>query len=135
MNVQPGSSQVLIVEDDRFLRRVHEVGLRQRGYTVLTAADGEEGLRVARAERPDVILLDLVMPKLQGFEVLRLLKADAATQGIPVIVLSSLGGAADVQAALKHGAVSYVVKGNLSVQTLVSKVQEALAAGRPQAGA
>ncbi|HEV8640589.1 MAG TPA: response regulator [Methylomirabilota bacterium] len=134
MRVDTGNARVLIVEDDRFLRRVHEVGLRQRGFTVLTAADGEEGLRVARTEHPDVVLLDLVMPKLQGFEVLRLLKADPATEAIPVVILSSLGGDGDVQAALKHGAASYVLKSNLSVQTLVSKVQEALGAGQPRAG-
>ena len=63
--------RVLVAEDDRYLRRAAEARLRQQGFTVLTAADGEEALRVARAEQPDLILLDLIMPKLQGFEVLR----------------------------------------------------------------
>ncbi len=129
-----GGARVLIVEDDRFLRRAHEVGLRQGGFTVLTAADGEEGLRVARTEHPDVVLLDLVMPKLQGFEVLRLLKADPVTAAIRVVILSSLSGERDVQAALEHGAVSYLLKTNLSVQALVGKVQEALGTDSPGSG-
>ena len=126
MAVERGSVRVLIVQDDRFLRRVHEVGLRQRGFAVLTAADGEEGLRVARAERPDVVLLDLVMPKLQGFEVLRLLKADPATHGIAVVVLSSLGGDGDVETVLKAGAASHLLKGNLTTDTLAATVDGVL---------
>lgn len=97
---------------------------------MLTAVDGEEGLSKARAERPDVILMDLVMPKLQGFELLRLLKADAITDAIPVVVLSSLSGAGDVQTALKAGATSYLLKSNLTVRALVTKVEETLAARR-----
>ena len=120
--------RVLLVEDDRFLRRVHEVGLRKHGFTVLTAVDGEEGLQVARAERPDLILLDMVMPKLQGFEVLRMLKAEPATASIPVIVLSSLGSQGDMQAALDCGAAAYLVKSNLGAQELVRKIQETLQA-------
>ena len=114
--------RVLLVEDDRFLRRVHEVGLRKHGFTVLSA------------ERPDLILLDMVMPKLQGFEVLRILKAEAATASIPVIVLSSLGSQGDMQAALDCGAASYLVKSNLGAQELVRKIQEALEA-QPGSGA
>ena len=82
------AKRILLVEDDRFLRRAHEVGLRKHGFTVLTAIDGEDGLRQARAERPDLVLLDLVMPKLQGFEVLRMLKAEPETAAIPASVLS-----------------------------------------------
>jgi CheY-like chemotaxis protein len=78
-------TRVLLVEDDRFLRKAAEATLRQHGYVVLTAADGEEALRVARAERPALVLLDLIMPKMQGFEVLRTLKADPVTAGIPEV--------------------------------------------------
>ena len=119
---------ILLVEDDRFLRRVHEVGLRKHGFTVLTAVDGEDGLRQAQAERPDLVLLDLVMPKLQGFEVLRMLKAEPETAAIPVIVLSSLGGDADVQAAIRAGAVSYIVKTAVAMPELLAKVEAALTA-------
>jgi CheY-like chemotaxis protein len=118
--------RVLLVEDDRFLRRVHEVALRQRGFVVVTASDGEVGLQLAQAERPDVILLDLVMPKLQGFEVLRLLKADPATEGIPVVILSSLSGDEDIRAAMKQGAAAFVTKNNFSAKELETALQEAL---------
>jgi len=96
---------------------------------VLVAVDGEEALRVARAERPDVVLLDLIMPKLQGFEVLKALKQDAATSPIPVIVLSNLGQERDVRQAMELGAVAYFIKAHLSLQELVQKVGEVLVAG------
>jgi DNA-binding response OmpR family regulator len=118
--------RILIAEDDRYLRRAAEARLRQQGFTVLTAADGEEALRVARAERPDLILLDLIMPKVQGFEVLRELKAAEATTAIPVIVLSNLGQETDRAQCLEGGAVAYFVKANLSLHDLVRAVHVAL---------
>ncbi len=117
---------ILLVEDDRFLRRAAEATLKQAGFVVTTAADGEEALRQASASRPDVVLLDLIMPKLQGFEVLRRLKQDEATARIPVIVLSNLGQDSDVRQALDLGAVAYLVKSNLSLQDLVKKVRAVL---------
>ena len=116
--------RVLLAEDDRFLRKAAETALKRQGLTVLPAVDGEEALRVARAETPDVVLLDLIMPKLQGFEVLRALKADAATARIPVIILSNLGQESDVQQAMDAGAAGYFVKANLSLHDLVKKVAE-----------
>ncbi len=101
--------RILLAEDDRFLRKAAEATLRQNGFTVLTAVDGEEALRLARAEAPDLVLLDLIMPKVQGFEVLRALKQDPATAGIPVIVLSNLGQDSDVQRALEAGAAEYLM--------------------------
>ena len=81
--------RILLVEDDRLLRRACEASLRQRGFTVATAGDGEEALRQVRAERPDLILLDLLMPRMTGIEVLRTLRAEAATREIPVLILSN----------------------------------------------
>jgi DNA-binding response OmpR family regulator len=127
--VADGAPRVLLAEDDRFLRRAAAARLRQQGFTVLVAVDGEEALRVARAERPDVVLLDLIMPKLQGFEVLKALKGDAATSPIPVIVLSNLGQERDVRQAMELGAVAYFIKAHLSLQELVQKVGEVLVAG------
>ena len=121
--------RILLAEDDRFLRKAAETTLKRQGYTVLTAADGEEALRAARSERPDLVLLDLIMPKLNGFEVLRALKQDAATARIPVIVLSNLGQDRDVHQALEEGAAAYFVKADLSLQELVRRVEETLAAG------
>lgn len=115
--------RILLVEDDRFLRKAAEAALRRHGFTVLTASDGEEGLRIAQAEKPDLVLLDLIMPGLQGFEVLKLLKAEAATSSIPVIVLSNLGQDSDVQGALAAGAVDYLIKANLQLDKLIDRVK------------
>lgn len=119
--------RILLVEDDRFLRRAAEAALRQGGFTVVTAGDGEEALQVARAGVPDLVLLDVIMPKLQGFDVLEALKRDPATASIPVIMLSNLGQAEDVRRAMEAGAAGYLVKANLSLQALVSHVREVLA--------
>ena len=123
-------ARILLAEDDRFLRKAAEATLRQRGFTVVTAVDGEEALRLARKDVPDLILLDLIMPKLQGFEVLRALKQDPATAHIPVIVLSNLGQARDVQQTMEGGAVAYFVKASISLQDLVSRVEELLPGGK-----
>jgi len=117
-------ARVLLAEDDRFLRKAAETALKRHGFTVLAAIDGEEALRMARAEAPDIVLLDLIMPKLQGFEVLRALKADPATTKIPVIILSNLGQESDVKQAMEAGAAGYFVKANLSLHDLVKRVGE-----------
>ena len=127
MSDQP--RRILLVEDDRFLRKAAEATLKQQGYTVITAADGEEALRVARSEPLDLILLDLIMPKLNGFQVLNALKTDAPTAHIPVIILSNLGQDRDVQQAMEAGATAYFIKADLSLQALVQRVEEALAPG------
>jgi CheY-like chemotaxis protein len=129
--VPDGPRRVLLAEDDRFLRRAAEASLRRHGLEVLTAADGEEALRIARAEPLDLILLDVMMPKLDGFEVLSALKQDDATAHIPVLVLSNLGQERDVAQAKALGAVAFLVKANLSLQDLVDRVDAALATGKP----
>jgi CheY-like chemotaxis protein len=121
--------RILVAEDDRFLRKAAEMALKRRGYTVLTAADGEEALRAARSVLPDLILLDLIMPKLNGFDVLQALKKDAPTAHIPVIILSNLGQDRDVQQAMDAGATAYFIKTDLSLQALVQRVEETLTAG------
>jgi CheY-like chemotaxis protein len=118
----PSEKRVLVVEDDRFLRRACEASLRQRGFTVVAAADGEAGLQIARAETFDLILLDLLMPKLSGVEVLRALKGDAATRSIPVLVLSNSSRQQDIDEIMRLGAVGYLVKANLSLQELGDRV-------------
>jgi len=122
----PGGSRILLAEDDRFLRKAAEVMLRKRGHTVTVADDGEAALRLAQDELPELILLDLIMPKIQGFEVLRTLKADPATCNIPVIVISNLSQDADRQTTLEAGAVAYLVKANLSLDDLAGAVERAL---------
>lgn len=119
--------RVLLAEDDRFLRKAASTALQRKGYEVLSAVDGQEALRLAREEAPDVILLDLIMPKVQGFEVLRSLKADPATSQIPVIILTNLSQDADRSSALTGGAREYLVKANLSLDALAAAVDRAFA--------
>ncbi len=117
----------MLVEDDRFLRRAAEGALRQAGFAVVMAADGEEALDLARAAPPDLVLLDVIMPKLQGFDVLVALKRDPGTAAVPVIMLSNLGQEEDIGRAMDAGAAGYLVKANLSLQALVRHVSDALA--------
>jgi CheY-like chemotaxis protein len=83
-------TKILLVDDSKFLRMATERALARAGYKVITAADGEEALKTARAEKPDLILLDMLLPKIPGPEVLKALKKDPATKGIAVVVLSGL---------------------------------------------
>jgi CheY-like chemotaxis protein len=116
------AARILLVEDDRFLRKAAEVRLKRAGLAVLTAADGVEALAIARTTMVDLILLDLIMPKLQGFDVLRALKEDAATRDIPVLIMSNLGQDADRERAALDGAAGYLVKANMSLDTLAGEV-------------
>ena len=124
------SRRILLAEDDRLLRKAAEATLKRKGFTVFTAEDGEEAFRVAKAELPDLVLLDLIMPKRQGFDVLRDLKGCPETAHIPVIVLSNLGQERDIHQAMESGAIAYYVKANLSLESLVKRVEEALQGGQ-----
>jgi len=125
------SATILLAEDDRILRKAGEATLKKRGYAVIAAVDGEDALAKARAHKPDLILLDVIMPKLQGFEVLASLKSDAATRDIPVIMLSNLQDESDVRKATDAGALDYLVKSNVPLDVLAARIAEALA--RPRA--
>lgn len=118
--------RVLLVEDDRFLRRACEKSLRQQGFTVLTATDGEEALRVIRNGPLDLILLDILMPKLTGIEVLRAIRADDATSHIPVIVLTNSSKESDLQEMKSLRVAAYWVKANLSLEELGQRVKRML---------
>ena len=118
--------RVLLVEDDRYLRKAAEVVLQRAGLTVTTAADGIEALRAVNQERPDLVLLDMIMPRMQGLDVLCALKSDPATAAIPVIVLSNQGQESDREQAFGAGAVDYLVKVNLSLRDLSAAVERAL---------
>ncbi len=120
--------RVLLVEDDRFLRRACEISLRQRGFAVTTAADGEEALRNVRADPPDLILLDLLMPKMTGIEVLKTLRAEEATREIRVLILSNSSREEDVEEIKTLGVSGYFVKADLSLQALGDMVARLLEA-------
>jgi CheY-like chemotaxis protein len=113
--VAESRAKVLLVEDSKFLRIANERALAKAGYEVSTAADGEEALRVANDKLPDIILLDMLLPKLSGPEVLQALKRNPATQAIPVIVVSSLSQRNEGK--LKQaGAVEYLEKASLDLE-------------------
>jgi CheY-like chemotaxis protein len=123
-------TRIVVADDDRMFRKVAETTLRRQGYEVTTASDGEEALQLIRSERPDMIVLDLIMPKLQGFDVLTILKQDALTSAIPIIVLSSLAQEQDKQEALDLGAVAYFNKTTFSLSELVKQVENTLTKGQ-----
>jgi CheY-like chemotaxis protein len=116
------NTRILLIEDDKFLRRACEVGLTKRGFSVITANDGEEGLQKAQTESFDLILMDMLMPKLSGLETLETLKKDAKTRGIPVVILSNSSLDTDMQRAKELGAAGYMVKASLSLQELADHV-------------
>ena len=113
---------VLIAEDDRVMRTASALALRRHGLTVLLAEDGAEALAAARAERPDLILLDLLMPKVSGIDVLRALKSDAATRDIRVVILSNSSRDLERQDATTLGALDYLIKSDLKLRELVERV-------------
>ncbi|TML42554.1 MAG: response regulator [Actinobacteria bacterium] len=104
------AARVLVVDDDPVIQKLLQVNFEMEGYSVITASDGAEGLERARTERPDIVILDVMMPKMNGLEVASALKADAATAGIPIILLSAKAQEADVQAGRQTGADDYVTK-------------------------
>ncbi|MBI3808417.1 MAG: response regulator [Nitrospirae bacterium] len=123
-------TKIVVADDDRMFRKAAETTLRRQGYEVVTASDGEEALQLIRSERPDIIVLDLIMPKLQGFDVLQVLKQDSVTAAIPVIVLSSLTQEQDKQEALDLGASAYFNKATFSLGELVKQVENTLTKGQ-----
>ena len=123
--------RVLLAEDDRFLRRAFETALRRRGFTVLVAVDGAQALALAKGERPDLVLLDLLMPRLSGFDVLRAMRGDPTTRDVPVLILSNSSRAFDAREAQALGVVACLVKANLSLQDLGDRIERLLAEARP----
>ena len=121
--------RVLLVEDDRFLRRACEASLQQRGFEVLTATDGEQGLSLALSERFDVVLLDLLMPKKPGIEVLAAIRSTPALSALPVLILSNSSREEDKRHAIELGAQGYYVKANLSLKALSDEIVRLVAAG------
>jgi two-component system, sensor histidine kinase and response regulator len=120
-------AKILVVEDEATLQKAMVDILNMNGFTALGASDGEEGLKMTKSERPDIILLDIIMPKMNGFEVLKALKADDATKGIPVIMLTNLESSNDIEQALSLGAMTYLVKSNYELDDILKRVKDALA--------
>jgi DNA-binding response OmpR family regulator len=116
--------KILMIEDDRFLRKVYKDKLKREGFEFSEATTGEEGLNKAIFEKPDLILLDLILPRKSGFDLLIELKKNPETEKIPVIVLSNLGQESDIKKGLSLGASDYLVKTEISLSEVVEKIKE-----------
>ena len=119
--------KILLVEDDPLMVRMYQRKLLTDGYEVSVAVNGEEGLVKVRSFGPDVVLLDIMMPKLNGLQVLERMKADPTTAHVPVVILTNLGGSQeDIERGLELGAVAYLVKSAYRPDEVIAKVKEVL---------
>lgn len=118
--------KILIVEDDEFLRSLTAKRLEKEGYVVTVAVDGESALVTAAQEKPNLIFLDLLLPGLDGFEVLGKLKANAELKSVPVVVFSNLGQKEDIERAKQLGADEFLIKANFTLDDVMVKINEIL---------
>ncbi|MBI4022319.1 MAG: response regulator [Candidatus Andersenbacteria bacterium] len=121
-------AKLLLVEDDSLLIRLYQNRFTKDGHEVVAARDGEEGLVLIEREQPDLVLLDIMMPKLSGLEMLERIKANPATRSVPVVILSNVSGEAEQERALELGAVAYIVKSANDPGRVAAKVREILQA-------
>ena len=122
-------TKVLLVEDDNNLREIFEMRLQAEGYQTLTASDGEEALVVALKEKPELIIADIMMPKMSGFEMLETLRAAPDTNNIKVVMMTALGQAEDQARGEKLGVVKYLVKSQVTLEDFVRVVKEVVPPG------
>ncbi|MDP4010546.1 MAG: response regulator [Candidatus Spechtbacteria bacterium] len=122
------AKKILFIEDDTTLQESLGQVLKGAGFEVFRALNGEDGLKLAGEENPDVILLDLILPKINGFDVLKELKGSDSTKHIPVIVLTNLESPEDIQKALFAGASTYLLKASYELEDVLAKVKKALQA-------
>lgn len=116
-------TKVLLVEDDKMIIDMYTLKFTQEGYKVFQAENGKEGVDMAKKSKPDVILLDIILPKMDGFSVLKQLKSDSETKTIPVVLLTNLGQDGDVKKGLQLGAIDYLIKANYTPAQVVEKVK------------
>lgn len=119
-------SKILIAEDDRFLRAAYQAKLTKSGFEIQTATDGEEAIEILKTFTPDLILLDLIMPKKNGFAVLEDISKNPSLAKIPVIVSTNLGQKEDRDRALSLGAKEFIVKSDISPDQLIEKIRHYL---------
>ncbi len=115
---------VLIAEDDTMISTMYKTKLEASGFEVIQAVNGGDALKIAQAEKPDILLLDIIMPQLDGFSVMEELGKNDKTKKIPVIFLTNLGTEEDIDKGKKLGAVDYIVKANLTPTEVVEKVKK-----------
>jgi len=117
---------ILLVEDDEFLAELYATKLNLEGYEVLIASDGEKGLKMATDKLPELILLDIILPKMDGFEVLKEMKSKKKTTKIPVILLTNLSQKDEVKKGLELGADDYLIKAHFMPSEVISKIKKVL---------
>lgn len=115
--------KILLIEDEEMLSSMYQVKFENEGFNLIKALDGEQGLQLAQQEKPVFILLDVIMPKMDGFTVLKKLKENPETKDIPVLLLTNLGQDEDVKKGNELGAVGYLVKANITPSEVVEKVK------------
>ncbi|PIR76597.1 MAG: response regulator [Candidatus Magasanikbacteria bacterium CG10_big_fil_rev_8_21_14_0_10_42_10] len=119
-------AHILLVEDDTFLANIYKTKFEMEGFKVSVAEDGEAGYEAAGKIKPDLILLDILLPKMDGFSVLKKLKETDSVKEIPVILLTNLGQKDDVEKGLESGAVDYLIKAHFKPSETVAKVKKVL---------
>lgn len=117
--------KILLAEDDQFIARAYKDGFEQAGFEVVAAVDGVETVKKIRSEKPDLLLLDLVMPIKSGFGVMEEIKADETIK-VPVLVLSNLSQESDIKKSKELGAIDYIVKSNISMKEVIEVVKKYL---------
>lgn len=124
LQVDPNKPTILLVEDDPLLIKMYKAKFESDGLNLLTAEDGEEGLQTATTQKPNFIILDVMMPKMSGIDLLAKLKENASTKDIGVIVLSNLSQEKESKRALELGAKEYILKASLTPSQLIQKVKQ-----------
>ncbi len=119
-------TKILIIEDDPFLSSMYITKLEKSGYETLACEDGQKGWELVQEEKPDLVLLDILLPKMSGFEVLKRMRASSKLKDIPVILLTNLGQKSDIDEGLKLGAVDYLIKAHFTPTEVVKKIEKAL---------
>ncbi len=117
---------ILFIEDETGLQKTVSQALKKEHFNILTALDGKNGLNLAKKHKPDLILLDLILPKLDGFAVLEELKKNQSTKDIPVVVLTNLENPPDIEKAIELGATTYLVKANYTLPEIIEKIKEVI---------
>lgn len=119
-------NKILIIEDDKFLRELMARKLHEENYLVLEEADGENGVKATKEQKPDLILLDLILPGVDGFEILGQIKQDLEIKDVPIIILSNLGQKEDIDRGFKLGAADYLIKAHFTPGEIVEKIKKIL---------
>ncbi len=118
--------KILIIEDDTFIADMYETKFKMSGFEVVRAENGVKGIKAAKENNPDVIVLDIVMPQMDGFEVLKAIKEDSKIKDIPIIFLTNLGQRENIDEGLKLGADDYIIKAHFTPDEVVGKVEKVL---------